>query len=121
MSIRLDFSTGTVDVDIQKLVEKLNKATLEELDVSADSMVDFAQMLCRKDTGALAESIRKEVYTDRVRVTAGGYVINPKTGKLVNYAAIREAEDHFMHDAWALVSVNIEERIKERAVTKTNE
>jgi len=121
MTIRLNFNSGTVDVDIQQLMDKIKKATLEELDESADMMVDYAQMFCRRDTGALAESIRKENFPERVCVVAGGSVTNPKTGRLVDYAAIREALDRFMEAAWRITANDIEDRIKQRAELKVRE
>lgn len=72
-------------------------------------MRDNAQTLCPVDTGALQNSIRVEEaptenpdYSCAVRVVAGGEVVNPKTGKIVGYAAIVEATQPFMLPAWLM-------------------
>jgi len=73
------------------------KKSLEEsLDRAAGDARDRAKQLVPVDTGSLRRSIRKErhawpahniIYTG---VRAGGYIVNPKTGRRVNYAAYVE-------------------------------
>lgn len=55
---------------------------------------DTARSVVRVDTASLQKSIRTGQiakpagHTVSVRVTAGGYIVNPKTGKLVDYAVL---------------------------------
>jgi HK97 gp10 family phage protein len=57
---------------------------------------DSARLKVRKDTGSLMRSIRFGEYArptghvHSIRVTAGGYVRNPKTGEIVDYAVHQE-------------------------------
>jgi hypothetical protein len=71
----------------------------------AHTMVGYAQVYCRVDTGSLRDSIRVErggieKHWREVRVRAGGYITNPKTGKLVDYARIVEHRYPYMRPAW---------------------
>jgi HK97 gp10 family phage protein len=58
----------------------------------ADDAVEKAKFFVPVDTGALRKSIRKEArarpagYYVYIGIRAGGYVRNPKTGRLVDYA-----------------------------------
>ena len=118
MSLRLDFNAGTVKQDLATLIEKMKEAALDELDEVSSSMVSIAYSLCHKDTGALAASIRKERHGDTFNVRAGGYVYNPKTGQIVNYAAIIESKYPFMRPAFDTVMAGIDDRIKNRVLEK---
>jgi HK97 gp10 family phage protein len=55
---------------------------------------DDAKELCPVDTGSLRKSIRVETTrsggVETVGVAAGGYIINPKTGRRVDYASFVE-------------------------------
>jgi len=112
-TLRLEFDAKGV-VKLEGLAELLKNATLEELDSTADQMKHVAKSLVRVDTGSLKQSIRKERRGDRISVRAGGYVTNPKTGQLVNYASIIESKYPFMMPAWLMVREGIVERIQER-------
>jgi len=48
----------------------------------------------------------------QVKVRAGGYVTNPRTGKLVNYAAVVEAKFPYMRPAWEQVKPQAEAIIR---------
>jgi len=73
------------------------KASMEEsLKITAEEGKERAKLLVPKDTGSLRDSIRVErlakptgniVYTG---VRAGGYVTNPKTKRIVDYASFVE-------------------------------
>jgi len=62
------------------------------LDAVANQIKDDARAFCPVDTGSLRESIRKEAVARpaqkawEVGVRAGGYVTNPKTNRIVDYA-----------------------------------
>jgi HK97 gp10 family phage protein len=62
----------------------------------AEKIRDRAKELVQVDTGALQRSIRVGIYSrpaghvHSIRVTAGGYERNPKTGRIVDYAVYQE-------------------------------
>ena len=59
-------------------------------------MKEYSKSIAAVDTGSMRTSIRMQVFAKiagkilRVGVSAGGYIVNPKTGKLVNYAKFIE-------------------------------
>jgi len=89
-------------VGADRLVARLGKAsmsldskTVDGLNEVADRIVDDAKGIVPVDTGSLQKSIRKqhhisEGHIHNIGVSAGGYVVNPKTGKSVNYASYLE-------------------------------
>ena len=70
----------------------LDPAIAESLKKIANEVRDEAKENCPVDTGSLRKSIRTRVYArqikkiKRVGVSAGGFITNPKTGNIVNYA-----------------------------------
>lgn len=74
------------------LTEGMNPAAARVLKDVAEDVKKEAKELVPVDTGALRDSIRLIVTAKtagnitRVGVRAGGFEINPKTGKLVDYA-----------------------------------
>lgn len=123
MSIKYDLTSGTVKEDIARLPEKMLEFAFEVLLKQAELMKGLAQVYVRVDTGSLRDSIRVERGGEseawrRVRVRAGGYVTNPKTGKLVNYAGVVEAKYPYMRPAFEEVKATIAEMIKARVVEK---
>lgn len=96
-----------------KLLEGGEQALVEV----ADLMVSYAQVGVRVDTGSLRDSIRRERGVDSphhrvMRVRAGGYIINPRTGKMVDYAAVVETKFPYMRPAWLQVQGQVEEIIR---------
>jgi hypothetical protein len=97
--------------DVQKiydLPQRILQAGHDALRTQAELMKGLAQIYVLVDTGSLRDSIRIEEvptkdqdFARSIRVRAGGYVTNPKTGKLVDYAAYIEAKSPFMAPAWA--------------------
>lgn len=126
MSLKLDFTKGTVKQDIAELPEKMLDFAFEVLMDRARLMQGIAQVLVNVDTGSLRDSIRIERVAPShhlhrvVRVRAGGYVTNPRTGRIVNYAAIQEMKHPYMRPAWDQVSGDIEEMIKAKVVQGVN-
>lgn len=105
MSIRLDFGKGTVKQDVAAIPNKLLEGADEAILEVAHLMAGLAQVHVRVDTGSLRDSIRVErggrtMHWRQVRVRAGGYVTNPRTGKLVDYAVVVEAKWPYMRPAW---------------------
>jgi len=96
MSLRFEVKWDNLDDYRTHLARAMPKAfeasALEALDKTADEARDRAKELVPVDTGSLRKSIRKErralpagdiIYTG---VRAGGYIVNPKTKQIVNYA-----------------------------------
>ncbi len=126
MSLRLDVNKGTVKQDLAMLPEKMLEAAYEELKQAAYLMVGLAQVNVRVDTGSLRDSIRVErvgptYHLHRmVRVRAGGYVTNPKTKRLVDYAAIVETKFPYMRPAFDEVRGNLAHLIRRGVVEACN-
>ncbi len=77
--------------------EALEKAALEALDETTRRGIDYAKAVVPVDTGALRRSIRQEPKPQRedgyyvAGITAGGGgVVNPRTGREVDYAGFVE-------------------------------
>jgi hypothetical protein len=125
-TIRLDYRSRTIKEDLAQLPEKMLDYSLEAINDAADLIVGLAKVYVRVDTGSLRDSIRKErvgptYHRHRlVRVRAGGYIINPKTGKLVNYAAIIEAKYPFLRPAFLSVYPQIKSMIENKVVEGVN-
>ena len=108
------------------LPEKMLDVAYEELLQQAELMKGLAQVNVRVDTGSLRDSIRIErVGPTRhlhrmVRVRAGGYVTNPRTGKIVRYAAVVEKKWPYMRPAWESIRPNVESLIARRVVEAVN-
>lgn len=93
-----------VRLDGQSKLEGLLKDTLlyfskdvaEVMRDSLDKMVVQAKIFVRKDTHSLEKSIRRETYAQpagcilQMGFRGGGYIVNPKTGRLVDYAPDQE-------------------------------
>jgi hypothetical protein len=95
---------GIIKADLAILPEQFDAVCEEIVDQVADLIVGYAKIFVNVDTGSLRDSIRKEsggegLHYRLKRVRAGGYVTNPKTGKLVDYAAPVEAKYPFMRPA----------------------
>ena len=85
-----------------RLIARLGRAsngidseTVEGLNQVADRIVEDAKATVRVDTGSLQTSIRKQHHVSQghihaIGVSAGGYIVNPKTGRIVNYARYLE-------------------------------
>ena len=119
--IRLDFNSGKVVKELAELPERIYVTALEVLRERAELMVGLAKVYVRVETGSLRDSIRMQ-WIGQGRhvctVRAGGYVTNPKTGKLVDYAALIEAKYPYMRPAWEEVSRGIEAMIEARVVER---
>jgi hypothetical protein len=123
MSIKLDLTESNVKENIANLPEKMLEYAFEVLLKQAELIKGLAQVYVPVDTGSLRDSIRIErggesLNWRQVRVRAGGYITNPKTGKLVNYALIQEIRHPYMRPAFDEVLPTIAEMIKENVVQK---
>jgi len=125
MSLRFDFNQGTLKQDLARLPEKMLDAAFAELMQQAYLMLGIAQVNVRVDTGSLRDSGRVERGGEgerwrRVRVRFGGYVVNPLTGKLVDYAVHVERKYPFMKPAWNQIKGNVDSLIKRAVVERVN-
>ncbi len=121
MSIRYDF--GRAKTDLADLPEKMLDWAMEVLMDRAHLIVGKAQINVRVDTGSLRDSGRVERGGEglgwrRVRVRFGGYVTNPKTGRLVDYAAIVEEKYPYLRPAVQDEITTISAMIKTKVVEK---
>jgi hypothetical protein len=91
-------------VDVGRLADEYDRVCVEVLEQVAHLVVGYAQIYVHVDTGSLRDSIRVErggegLAWRQFRVRAGGYIVNPKTGRLVDYAAIVEAKYPYLQPA----------------------
>ncbi|MDH5440566.1 MAG: HK97 gp10 family phage protein [Candidatus Bathyarchaeota archaeon] len=75
--------------------DRIGPETLDGLNQVADRIVEDAKATVRVDTGSLQRSIRKQHHVSQghihsIGVSAGGYMVNPKTGRIVDYARYLE-------------------------------
>ena len=125
MSLNFDFESGTLKQDLAELPEKMLEGAWEEIIQVVTRMKGLAQAYVLVDTGSLRDSIRVErggqgKYWREIRVRAGGYVTNPKTGKLVDYAAIVEMKYPYMAPAWQDVCHDLIDLIKRGVMQKVS-
>ena len=115
----LEMSGERVRVQLQKIVTEIDPELLEALLEAADFMKVMAKIYVRVDTGSLQKSIRVErtapTYHHHVtvRVRAGGYIVNPKSGRLVDYAGYVESKYPYMKPAWQNVQGFVEAKVDE--------
>ena len=115
--IRLDVTKGTVKRDIANIPNKLLEGAEQAILEVAHLMAGLAQVHVRVDTGSLRDSIRVErggrgMHWRSVRVRAGGYITNPDTGKLVDYAVVVEMKYPYMKVAWREVQPEAQDIIR---------
>ncbi len=110
-------SLTTVKEDLAQLPEKMLEAAWEEIIQAVTLMKGLAQVYVPVDTGSLRDSIRVErggegLNYREVRLRAGGYITNPKTNKLVNYATIVEQRQPYMRPAYEEVKATLSDLIR---------
>ena len=121
-TIHLEFDS-TVKTNLANLPTKMMEYAFEVLMKQAELMKDLWQVSINVDTGSARDSIRIErggegLAWRQVRVRGGGYVVNPKTGRLVDYMAIIEAEYGAGQNAYDSVQPAIAELIRSNVVQK---
>jgi len=126
MSIKMDLADTLVKEKLANLPEKILEWAYEELMKQAELMKGYAQVYVPVDTGSLRDSIRVErggegLHWRQVRVRAGGYVVNPKSRRLVDYALHVELRTPFMRPAFEVVRETIATMIQSEVVQKANE
>lgn len=95
MSFTFDISDPAVKNKLAELPEKMADYAEEALIAQAELIKGLAQIYVPVDTGSLRDSIRVErggrnKQWRQIKVRAGGYITNPRTGKRVDYAKHQE-------------------------------
>jgi hypothetical protein len=121
-TIRIDWDTAKAD--LATLPKKFTEAAFEALLKQAELMKGLWQVYVNVDTGSARDSIRVERGGEgeewrRVRVRGGGYVVNPKTGNLVNYMGIIEEKYGAGRRAYLEVLPTISEMIVANVVERS--
>ena len=93
-----------VKASIGELLEQFDDVAEEVLFQAAELVVGYAKIYVPVDTGSLRDSIRVErgglgKRWREVRVRAGGYITNPRSGKLVDYAGYVEQKQPYLWPA----------------------
>lgn len=132
MSARLQYNNISVlKQDLARLPDKMLDYAFEVLMERAQLMKGYAQVYVPVDTGSLRDSIRVErggtsEHWRRVRVRAGGYKINPKSRKIVDYAVeveygtSKQVAQPYMRPAWDQVRDTVADMIKAKVVENVN-
>jgi hypothetical protein len=122
--VNIDLYDPNIKEKLAVLPEKMADAAFEILMNQAHLIVALAQVYCPVDTGSLRDSIRVErggagLRWREVRVRAGGYVTNPKTGRKVDYAwYVENYTQPFLSPAIAEVRPTITELLKNTLLEK---
>ena len=123
MSIHLNFDKGNVKSQLAELPEKMLEDAWEEIIQAVTLMKGLAQVYVPVETGSLRDSIRVERGGSGkgwrvIGLRAGGYIVNPKTGKLVDYACYVEKKQSYICRAWYSVCPNIMDLIRRGVLSK---
>lgn len=100
--IQLDIMDPAIKAKLANLPEKMLDYAFEVLMKQAELIKGLAQVYCPVETGSLRDSIRIErggegLHWRQVKVRAGGYITNPQTGKLVDYAGYQEFGTRYIY------------------------
>ena len=96
--------SNLVKMDLERLPERIMDAAWEVIIQKITLAKGLAQVNVLVDTGSLRDSIRVERGGEgqnwrQISLRAGGYVTNPKTGRLVDYAVFVEERHPFLRPA----------------------
>jgi hypothetical protein len=102
LSIQLDISDPAIKAKLAELPEKMLNYAFEVMMKQAELIKGLAQIYVPVDTGSLRDSIRIERGGEgkawrQVKVRAGGYVTNPETGRIVDYAKFQEFGTRYVY------------------------
>ena len=126
MSIKLDASDTYVKEKLANLPEKMLEFAFEVMMERAHLIAGLWQIYINVDTGSARDSIRVErggegLHWRQIRVRGGGYVTNPKTGRLVDYMVIIEVKYGAGKMAFDEVKSTIASMIEALVVQKASE
>jgi len=125
MSLRFDFESGTLKQDLAELPEKMLEGAWEEIVQIVTIMKGIWQVNAPVLTGSYRDSVRVErggqgKFWREIRVRAGGYIVNPRTGRLVDYAVYVEQRFHCGRNAWEQVRGDVVNLIKRGVLEEVN-
>lgn len=115
--MKIDLSSiGTMPYELTRARLMLGKASQEMEQELVDALLrnarlmrDRAKQLVHVDTGSCRKSIRVERRgRTHIAVRAGGYIVNPKTRRKVDYAGILEQRYPYMRPAWNMIQPLLE-------------
>jgi len=93
MVIRVEYvGAASLKANLHNFRKRIPTAATKATTEVAEQIRDTAKQLCPVDTGSLQKSIRLHRvarpggHTVSIGVIAGGRVVNPKTGRVVDYA-----------------------------------
>ncbi len=115
--------SNLVKQDLLMLPERIMDAAWEVIIQKVTLAKGLAQIYVLVDTGSLRDSIRVERGGEKqnwrqIKLRAGGYVTNPKTGKLVGYAKFVEEKEPFISRAIQEAFSDVESSLKQAVLTK---
>jgi len=117
IDLTVDWEKGTIEQKLARLPEAAKEAAMQAIDEGADFIVVMAKTQVLVDTGTLQKSIRKQKTRDNVvSVRAGGYYVNPKTGRTCDYAHWVELYYPYMRPAINMARGYILNLIKQNVV-----
>lgn len=116
-------SLNKVVQHLSEVPDKLLEGGEEALVETAHLMVGYIQVTARVDTGSYRDSARMERVPARaaqrvIRVRVGGYVVNPKTRRLVDYATFLERRYRTVENAWEQVRGQVEAIIRRKCMAQ---
>jgi len=93
---------------VSDTVSNLDTRALEILLMRGQQMVELSQGLVRVETGTLQSDIKMLVSQAQgdivsIRIMAGGTRVNPKTGKICDYAQAVEAKYPYLRPAFDFI------------------
>lgn len=130
VKLTLDFSSlDMIEAESHRVRLMLIRVE-EELDPELQRVLlehaEMMKMLARTyqaphiDTKSLWKSIRVEnIRRHHIAIRSGGYIVNPKTKRLVDYAGYHEARFPFMRPAYKHVSPMLEQAIDDLMIEWT--
>jgi hypothetical protein len=126
-TIYMDLSDPAVKSKLATLPEKMSNHAYEAMMTQARLIVALFQIYTTVETGSLRDTGRVErggegMHHRQISVRIGGYRINPKTGRIVDYAKHQEFGTRYIRGTLALtrateeVKPTISDMIKHRVV-----
>lgn len=122
IDLTIDWEKGTISQKLARLPEDMKESAMQAIDEGADFFVMVWKINALVDTGTYQKSIRKQRTRDNIiSVRAGGYFINPKTGRICDYASYLEVKYHIGENSFETVRRYITNLIREKVVVSVNE
>jgi len=124
IQLRLDkWGNDAVKFALAELKQEITDAAYNALLAQAEVMKGYWQIYIQVETGSARDSIRVErggvgVEWRKVSVRGGGYVVNPKTGRLVDYMHWLEQKYGAGHAAFYEVKPTIAAMIEAEVVNR---